>query len=149
MSTHLREKMEQIQQILEQLAEENKSGKPILVEGRKDAEALKTLGINGKIIFAKKGLKTRLDVVSEIEKSSPNEIILMLDFDKEGRELTEHLKIHIEKTGIKANINYWLKLSSLTGREVKDVEGLAKYLETLKIKSTSSNGIPSRMLFSQ
>jgi len=141
--------MEQIQQILEQLAEENKSGKPILVEGRKDAEALKTLGINGKIIFAKKGLKTRLDVVSEIEKSSPNEIILMLDFDKEGRELTEHLKIHIEKTGIKANINYWLKLSSLTGREVKDVEGLAKYLETLKIKSTSSNGIPSRMLFSQ
>jgi len=149
LSTHLREKMEQIQQILEQLAEENKSGKPILVEGRKDAEALKTLGINGKIIFAKKGLKTRLDVVSEIEKSSPNEIILMLDFDKEGRELTEHLKIHIEKTGIKANINYWLKLSSLTGREVKDVEGLAKYLETLKIKSTSSNGIPSRMLFSQ
>jgi len=149
LSTHLREKMEQIQQILEQLAEENKSGKPILVEGRKDAEALKTLGINGKIIFAKKGLKTRLDVVSEIEKSSPNEIILMLDFDKEGRELTEHLKIHIEKTGIKANIHYWLKLSSLTGREVKDVEGLAKYLETLKIKSTSSNWIPSRMSFSQ
>ena len=134
MSTHLREKMEQIQQILEQLAEENKSGKPILVEGEKDAEALKTLGITGKIIFAKKGLKTRLDVISEIEKSSPNEIILMLDFDKEGRELTEHLKIYIEKTGIKANIHYWLKLSRLTGREVKDVEGLAKYLKTLKNK---------------
>jgi len=130
--------MEQIQQILEQLAEENKSGKPILVEGEKDAEALKTLGITGKIIFAKKGLKTRLDVISEIEKSSPNEIILMLDFDKEGRELTEHLKMHIEKTGIKANIHYWLKLSSLTGREVKDVEGLAKYLKTLKNKIRDS-----------
>ncbi|MEM2440366.1 MAG: toprim domain-containing protein [Candidatus Bathyarchaeia archaeon] len=138
MSTHLREKAEQIQQILEQLAEESSSGKPILVEGKKDAEALKTLGITGKIMFAKKGLKTRLDVVSEIEKSSPTEIILMLDFDREGRELTEHFKTHMEKVGVKANIHYWLKLSSLTGREVKDVEGLATYLKTLKNKTGNS-----------
>ncbi|MEM3579086.1 MAG: toprim domain-containing protein [Candidatus Bathyarchaeia archaeon] len=134
MSTHLKEKTEQIQQILEQLAEESKSGKPILVEGRKDAEALKTLGISGKMFFAKKGLKTLLDVVSEIEKAGINEVILMLDFDKEGRQLTDQLKTHIEKAGIKANIHYWLRLSSLTGREVKDVEGLATYLKTLKNK---------------
>jgi len=43
LSTHLREKAEQIQQILEQLAEETKNGKPIIVEGQKDEEALKTL----------------------------------------------------------------------------------------------------------
>lgn len=134
MSTHLKEKTEQIQQILEQLAEESKSGKPILVEGRKDAEALKTLGISGKMFFAKKSLKTLLDVVSEIEKAGINEVILMLDFDKEGRQLTDQLKTHIEKAGIKVNIHYWLRLSSLTGREVKDVEGLATYLKTLKNK---------------
>lgn len=134
MSTHLREKVEQIQQILEELAEETSCGKPILVEGERDAETLRALGIDGKVIFAKKGLKTRLDIVSEIEKSSPAEVILMLDFDREGRELTEQLKIHIEKAGIKANTHYWLKLSSLTGREVKDVEGLAAYLKTLKNK---------------
>ncbi|MEM1589817.1 MAG: toprim domain-containing protein [Candidatus Bathyarchaeia archaeon] len=140
MSTHLKEKAEQIQQILEQLAEEARSGKPILVEGRKDEQALKTLGITGKIIFAKKGLKTLLDVISEIETSSPNEVILMLDFDREGRELTEHLKTHVEKAGVKVNLHYWLKLSNLTGREIKDVEGLAKYMETLKEKSASPTG---------
>ncbi|MEM1566181.1 MAG: toprim domain-containing protein [Candidatus Bathyarchaeia archaeon] len=135
MSTHLRDKVEQIQQILEQLAEESNCGKPILVEGKKDAETLKTLGVTGKIIFAKKGLKTLLDVISEIEKSNSNEVILMLDFDREGRELTEHLKIHVEKAGLKVNLYYWLKLSNLTGREIKDIEGLAKYLKTLKAKS--------------
>lgn len=134
MSTRLKEKAEQIQQILEQLAEESKSGKPVIVEGRKDEQALKSLGVTGKMVFAKKGLKTIIDVISEIEDKCPKEVILMLDFDREGRELTEKLRNHMEKAGIKANIHYWIKLSSLTGREVKDVEGLATYMKTLKTR---------------
>jgi 5S rRNA maturation endonuclease (ribonuclease M5) len=116
------------------LAEENRNGKPILVEGRKDAEALKTLGINGQIIFAKTGGKTLLDVISEVEAANPSEIILLPDFDRRGRELTANLKRYMEKAGIKANLHFWLRLSSLVGREVKDVEGLAAYMETLKSK---------------
>jgi 5S rRNA maturation endonuclease (ribonuclease M5) len=134
LSTRLKEKAEQIQQILEQLAEESKSGKPVIVEGRKDEQALKSLGVTGKMVFAKKGLKTIIDVISEIEDKCPREVILMLDFDREGRELTEKLRNHMEKAGIKANIHYWIKLSSLTGREVKDVEGLATYMKTLKTR---------------
>jgi 5S rRNA maturation endonuclease (ribonuclease M5) len=138
LSTRLKEKEEQILQILEQLAEENKSGKPVLVEGRKDAEALKNLGINGQIIFAKTGGKSLLDVVSEIEVAGASEILMLLDFNRRGRELTERLKHHMEKLGIKANMHYWLKLSSLVGKEVKDVEGLAKYMKTLKSKIGNS-----------
>ena len=138
MSTRLKEKEEQILQVLEQLAEENRSGKPIIVEGQKDAETLRELGINGQIIFAKTGGKSLLDVVSEIEVASASEILMLLDFDRRGRELTERLKSHIEKLGIKANMYYWLKLSSLVGKEVKDVEGLAKYMKTLKSKTDNS-----------
>ena len=119
---------------MEQLAEENRNGKPILVEGRKDAEALKILGINGQIILAKTGGKTLLDVISEVEATNTSEIILLPDFDRRGRELTTNLKRHMEKAGIKANLHFWLRLSSLVGREVKDVEGLAAYMETLKSK---------------
>jgi 5S rRNA maturation endonuclease (ribonuclease M5) len=63
LSTHLKEKAEKIQQILEQLAEEAKDGKPVVVEGLKDEQALKSLGIIGKIVFVKKGLKTIIDLV--------------------------------------------------------------------------------------
>jgi 5S rRNA maturation endonuclease (ribonuclease M5) len=134
LSTRLKEKEEQILQVLEQLAEENRSGKPIIVEGQKDAETLRELGINGQIIFAKTGGKSLLDVVSEIEVAGASEILMLLDFDRRGKELTERLKRHIEKAGVRANMYYWLKLSSLVGKEVKDVEGLAKYMKTLKSK---------------
>ena len=138
MSTRLKKKEEQILQVLEQLAEENMNGKPIIVEGQRDAETLRTLGINGQIIFAKTGGKSLLDVISEIEKAKTGEVIMLLDFDRRGRELTEKLKCHIEKAGIKANTHFWLKLYSLVGRELKDVEGLAKYMETLKSKTGDS-----------
>lgn len=138
MSTRLKEKEEQILQVLEQLVEENKSGKPILVEGLKDAGALQELGVNGQIIFAKTGGKNLLDVISEIEASKTSEVIMLLDFDRRGRELTVNLKNHMEKIGIKANMHYWLRLSSLVGRELKDVEGLAKYMKTLKSKISDS-----------
>jgi len=138
LSTRLKEKEEQILQLLEQLTEENRSGKPIIVEGQKDAETLKELGINAQIIFAKKGGKSLLNVISEIEGAKIGEVIMLLDFDRRGRELTEKLRRHIEKAGIKANMHYWLRLHSLVGREVKDVEGLAKYMKTLKSKSGDS-----------
>ena len=49
MSTHLKEKVEKIEQILTQLTEESAKGKPIVVEGKKDAQALQELGVNGAI----------------------------------------------------------------------------------------------------
>jgi len=138
LSTHLKEKEEQILKVLEQLVEENRSGKPIIVEGQKDAETLRNLGISGQIIFAKKCGKSLLDVISEIEEAKTSEVIMLLDFDRRGRELTEKLGRHIEKAGIKANTHFWLKLQSLVGRELKDVEGLAKYMKTLKSKIGNS-----------
>ncbi|MEM3703990.1 MAG: toprim domain-containing protein [Candidatus Bathyarchaeia archaeon] len=138
MSTRLKEKEEQIQQVLGRLIEENMSGKPIIVEGRKDVEALRKLGVEGKIFSAKTGGKSFLDIISEIEEENASEVILMLDFDRRGRELTENLKSHFEKTGVAVNLSFWLKLYSLVGREVKDVEGLAKYMETLQSKIKNS-----------
>ncbi|MGQ9538453.1 MAG: toprim domain-containing protein [Candidatus Bathycorpusculaceae bacterium] len=138
MSTHLKEKEEQILKILEQLAEDNLNGKPILVEGKKDVKALRTLGINGEIISVKTGGKNLLDIISRMETANFKEVILMLDFDRRGRELTKNLKLHIEKTGINVNLHFWLRLLGLIGKEVKDVEGLAPYIETLKNKIGNS-----------
>ncbi|MGQ9743915.1 MAG: toprim domain-containing protein [Candidatus Bathycorpusculaceae bacterium] len=131
MSTHLKEKEEKILQLLKLLADENAKGKPIIVEGKKDIEALKKLGIGGKIITAKTG-KSLLDLISEIEKAGTKKVILLLDFDRRGRELTKNLKTHLEKMGMEANLKFWCGLTGVVGRELKDVEGLAKYIETLK-----------------
>jgi 5S rRNA maturation endonuclease (ribonuclease M5) len=138
LSTHLREKEEKILQILECLAEESARGIPIIVEGKKDIETLQTLNVEGTIIAAKTGGKTVLDTVSEIEKTRKKEAILLLDFDRRGRQLTKRLMQHLEKTEIKVNLTFWLNLLAIVGKEVKDIEGLASYMETLKSKTTNS-----------
>jgi len=138
LSTHLKEKEERLLQILERLAKESAKGTPIIVEGKNDIETLRALAIKGKIISAKTGGRSLLDVISEVEKSRAQEVILLLDFDRRGKELTKRLKQNLEKAKIKPNITFWIKLSGLVGKEVKDVEGLATYMETLKRKIGNS-----------
>jgi len=130
----LQEKEEKIRLVLEGLAEESAKGTPIIVEGKKDAEALKVLGIEGNIIMAKTGGKTLLDVISEVENTEAREVVLLLDFDRRGREWTRRLKQRLEKTGTRPNTEFWSQLLQLVWREVKDIEGLATYMETLKTK---------------
>jgi len=134
MSTRLEEKEEKILLTLERLAQKSAKEIPLIVEGKNDVEALRVLGIEGKIIEAKTGGKSMLDVISEIEECGAQEVILLLDFDRRGREWTKSLKQHLEKMQIKANVVFWKKLRGIVGREVKDVEGLASYMETLKRK---------------
>ena len=138
MSSRLKEKEERILQTLERLAQKSTKGIPIIVEGKKDVDTLRTLAIYGKIVEAKTSGKCMLDVVSEIEASGTREAILLLDFDRRGREWTKHLKQHLEKMRIKPNTVLWKKLRSIVGREVKDVEGLSSYMETLKRKIYNS-----------
>ena len=134
MSAHLRERQEKIQQTLERLAEESAKGTPIIVEGKKDVETLRSLGIQGQLVTAKTGGKSRLDLISEIEKIGGREVILLFDFDRRGREWTAILRQNLEKAGIKANVSFRRELLRFAGRELKDIEGLAAYMQTLSRK---------------
>jgi 5S rRNA maturation endonuclease (ribonuclease M5) len=138
LSTRLKEKEEKILQVLECLAEESAKGTPIIVEGKNDVEALRNLAVEGKIISAKTGGKSFLDVISEAEKTSANEVILLLDFDRRGKEWTKRIKQQLERARIKPNTRFWRQLLTLVGRDVKDVEGLTGYMETLKSKIYNS-----------
>jgi 2,5-diamino-6-(ribosylamino)-4(3H)-pyrimidinone 5'-phosphate reductase len=138
LSTHLQEKEEKILRVLECLAEESAKGTPIIVEGKNDIEALRALGVEGKIISAKTGGKSILDVISEVEKCTVKEVIMLLDFDRRGKEWTKRLKQNLENAKTKINITFWSRLLKLVGTEVKDVEGLATYMETLKRKIHNS-----------
>jgi 2,5-diamino-6-(ribosylamino)-4(3H)-pyrimidinone 5'-phosphate reductase len=138
LSAHLQEKEEKILRVLECLTEESAKGTPIIVEGKNDIDALRALGVEGKIISAKTGGKSILDVVSEVEKCTMKEVIMLLDFDRRGKEWTKRLKQNLENAKVKINLTFWSKLLKLVGTEVKDVEGLATYMETLKRKIHNS-----------
>ncbi len=127
--------MEKILQLLEKLTNELVRGTPIIVEGRNDIKALGEMGLVGDIISAKSSGKSFLDLLIEVEKKGKNEVILLMDFDRRGRELTNRLAASLERMKIIPNLRYWKGLFSLVGHDVKDIEGLATYLQNLSIKT--------------
>jgi len=132
LSTGLQRKNERLLQLLNKLATEAAKGIPIVVEGQKDVSALHQLNVEGNIISSKTSGKSFLDILTEIENQKVREVILLLDFDRRGAEWTHRLKQHLEKTKIKPNLTFWNQLYGLVGRDLKDIEGLPAYLETLK-----------------
>ena len=134
MSTRLEKKLEKILQLLDRLATESTKGIPIIVEGKNDVNALQELGVEGDVISAKSSGKSFLDVLGEVERKGKREVILLMDFDRRGKEWTNRLAQRLEKTRINPNLLFWKELLRLVGRDVKDIEGLATYLETLRKK---------------
>jgi 5S rRNA maturation endonuclease (ribonuclease M5) len=135
LSTHLKEKVEKIEQILTQLSEESAKGKPIVVEGKKDAQALQELGVSGAILTVKTGGKSFLEATLEIEALGTDEVILFLDFDRRGREGTKRLQESLERGKIRVNVKLWRELRGLVGRQIQCIESLTSYLLTLKEKT--------------
>jgi len=131
----LQEKEEGITQILNALAEESAKGTLILVEGKKDVKALRILGIEGSMLTVKTGGRSFVDVVSELEESRTPKVILLLDFDRRGKEGTKRLQLSLEKAKIKTDVELWRALSRLAGRDVQCVEGLVAYIENLRTKA--------------
>ena len=134
MSTKTEKKLEKFVKILERLKKQAEKGTLIVVEGKNDLDALNRLGITGDLVLAKTSGKSFLDVLSEIETREKREVILLFDFDRRGKEWTRRLASCLEGVRITPNIVFWRILFGLVGRDVKDVEGLATYFETLNNK---------------
>ncbi len=135
MSTRLKEKQDLLEQLLAELAEKSAKGIPIIVEGKKDADALWCLGVCGPVLTAKTGGKSFVQVVDGIVAGGFGEAVLLLDFDRRGKQGTAQLKVQLEQAHVKADLRFWTGLKALAGRDVQCIEGLASYLETLKQKT--------------
>jgi 5S rRNA maturation endonuclease (ribonuclease M5) len=135
LSNRWKEKEDKILQIIEALIEESAKGTPIIVEGKKDVETLRSLGITGPVLTVKTGGKSFTEALNEIEQTGALEVVLLLDFDRRGKEGTIHLKQNLERAKIKPSLKYWHELSALLGREIQCIESLNSYLETLHRKT--------------
>ena len=136
LSTRLKDKEEKIQQIIAKLVEESARGTLVVVEGKKDDVALRELGVSGKVLTVKTGGKSFLEAIEAIEKLGKSEVILLLDFDRRGKEGTLLLKNSFERAKIKANTKFWHDLQGLVGKDISCIESLSSYLSTLQEKFT-------------
>ncbi len=110
--------------------EDASAKKPVVVEGRKDVEALKRLGLRRNVVSLGKGLT----VFAFCEKLSAKHsaAVVMTDWDRKGGKLARMLKDALEANGVKADTDLRARLVILTKKDIKDIESLPAYVERLR-----------------
>ncbi|MEM3732873.1 MAG: hypothetical protein QXK81_05125 [Candidatus Bathyarchaeia archaeon] len=132
-SNNLEAKYEELQKLIERLILCANNGASIIVEGKKDKLSLNRLGVKKGVLCLKALDKNFYDFTLLIK----GEAVLMVDFDKEGEELSQKLINELTQMKIKVDDSIWRRIKALTRPEVKGVEDLAKYIEKIKVKISS------------
>ncbi|MBS3815027.1 MAG: toprim domain-containing protein [Hadesarchaea archaeon] len=126
--------LEKTEEILEEIKKKSSKEKTsIIVEGKKDSEALRELGVKGPIHEISSNQKTALNFLESLRNY--NEIIVLTDFDQEGDKLAQFSKKHLPKLGVEPEMELRTKLKKYLRKGVKDIEGLSEFIRREKIES--------------
>jgi len=125
------EALEQIEELLSELRECAAQGVPILVEGANDEKTLRELGMEGRIFRASCNRKTLLNFLEGL--ASFKQIIILTDFDRAGDKLAKFSTEHLKRLGVEPVVEFREKLKAILHKDVKDIEGLAKFLRGQRI----------------
>lgn len=127
---------ERLWEALSALAEVNRRC-PVIVEGKKDARALRKLGLRGEIVTLHRG-KGLYEFCEDVADRFPK-VVLLLDWDSEGenlyRTVAQNLSGHWEEFIVFRDL-----LKILCQKDVKDVEGIPKLLSRLGAPDPPESG---------
>jgi len=112
-------------EVIEELKYENSLGIPIIVEGKRDVQSLRKLGVEGTIIpISKVPIYQVVDVLVE---EGIREVILLTDFDRAGRQYAKEIIVEFESKRIKVNRSFRRDIMRYT-MGLKDIESLYNYI---------------------
>lgn len=129
------ERASRLREVLEALYEVNKKV-PVIVEGKRDAMALRKLGLMGDIITLHRGVSL-YDFCEEISENF-DRVIILLDWDSKGESLNKELHRHLK--------GQWEEFSAfreifkvLCQKDIKDIEGIPTLLKKLEGDETAGH----------
>ncbi len=120
--------LDEFEEILEKLKADSRIGIPIIVEGERDAESLRRLGVSGEIITVRsiRGLRRRF------EREDVREVILLLDLDKEGEHVLKLVKKSLEGVVKQVNVSYRQRLKVFKRLGFTQIENLHQIPEKIQ-----------------
>ncbi len=121
--------VERLRSFIEMLNEEYQNGSVIVVEGKRDAEALAKVGFNGNpaVFHHFKGIADFLDSY----ESERKKMILLLDMDRTGKYLTSRIVSQLQSRRHKVSLFYKNALAKITKGKVRHVEELVIFAPRL------------------
>jgi 5S rRNA maturation endonuclease (ribonuclease M5) len=115
-------RIDKMADVIAAIIELSSNGIPILVEGKRDEEALKELGIKGSIIRVRQYRKKIFELGEEL--SSYRSVIVLTDFDKEGEVLAVEIERQLHLWGVQTVMRE--KVRSAISWSTRQIEGLSK-----------------------
>lgn len=115
------EVLEEVKKLVENLKLESDEGAVILVEGERDLQSLRELGIKGKIIK----YRSVRDLLKWSSENPMAKLIVLTDFDKEGIKIAERVCLALSGRVGSIDTSYMKKLSIVKRfgiHELKDIK---------------------------
>lgn len=105
----------------------SKANSVVIVEGKRDAEALKGLGFSGKVLQFHKfgGVIKFADLASRYKH-----LIVLLDSDRKGRYLTGKIMKQLERR-TKVDLSFKKELVTITKGKIRCIEQLSCYKQLI------------------
>ena len=118
-----------LEELIASLIQASEDGAAVIVEGRRDLQALRSLGLSGPVIMASR--HCALDLAEEMAKKY-SQVILLTDWDGKGDEMCQTIGRYLRSLGIRPDGLIRSRLKKLVKKEIKDVESLARYTEKMR-----------------
>jgi 5S rRNA maturation endonuclease (ribonuclease M5) len=121
--------LEALEELIASLIDASYQGAAVIVEGRRDLQALRALGLPGPVIMASR--RSALDLAEDAARSY-SQIILLTDWDRKGDEMCKTIELHLRSVGSRPDREIRSRLGKLVKKEIKDVESLSRYAERMR-----------------
>jgi 5S rRNA maturation endonuclease (ribonuclease M5) len=123
------ERLAGIEVLIDELKDRALCGAIILVEGKRDCEALAKLGVTGEIVMTSHQSLLNL---SERLALMKKDIIILTDWDERGEEVARQMSLYMEADGLRPDNNIRYSIRGLLKKEITEVENLYGYMENLR-----------------
>ncbi|WP_290596817.1 MULTISPECIES: toprim domain-containing protein [unclassified Archaeoglobus] len=115
---------------IEDLKERAREGWVIIVEGVRDAESLRNLGVRGEIIVFS-GFAATADIVKDRDS------IIMTDYDSRGMEIERGLIRALQSYGKVPDTGIKRRIFSNVKKEISKVEELHSFISKIRVSKNS------------
>ncbi len=120
---------EMIERVLQDIRKQSRGGVVIVVEGKHDVASLRNLGICGKIVpLSGQPLLNFADTLA----CGSDSVIVLTDWDRRGNELAQRIIQYLQPYNVAVDISLRDRLKKLVQKDIKDVQGLGRYLAGLR-----------------
>ena len=121
--------LDALEELIASLLEASGHGAAVIVEGRRDLLALRSLGLSGPVIMASR--RPALDLAEDAARNY-SQVILLTDWDEKGEEMCLTIGRHLRSVGLRPDGLIRSRLKRLVKKEIKDVESLGRYAERMR-----------------